>query len=80
MRPAAARCETFLRDPQRMRSWAKPRVVDAATGRVARDDAARDTMPYGTHHTKAFILGYSNGVRVAISTANVLRHNWCATL
>ena len=32
--------------------------------------------PFGTHHTKMMILKYQEGLRVAITTANLIAHDW----
>ena len=32
--------------------------------------------PFGTHHTKMMILKYAEGLRVAITTANLIAHDW----
>ena len=35
-----------------------------------------DLPPYGTHHTKMMLLHYSDGIRVVISTANLIAQDW----
>lgn len=34
--------------------------------------------PFGTHHTKMFIVFYSAAVRVVITTANFIEKDWIA--
>ena len=65
-------CECVHLDPSALRWWRRPREE---RGRLVPGEAAAP-IAYGTHHTKAFLLGYASGVRVAVSTANLLAHNW----